>query len=215
MLRLMNTEFAQQNKPYRDSVDVRLSAEKVAGGSFQDFFQKYVTNAEPFSYQAVLPLAGLELRTAERKRAMLGFYAERDSAGSLIVRELDSESTAAAAGVRLGDAIVSWNGADPPRNPDRWAYSQKPGSPLRLVVRRDDQELAIEFRLDESTETFYRIAEDSHATQKAKRIREGILRGTTQPVTASLASKNNGPGLVGELGRALDARHRVRESAVH
>jgi predicted metalloprotease with PDZ domain len=38
VLRAMNGEFARQNKPYRDSLDVRLTAEKVAGGSFDEFF---------------------------------------------------------------------------------------------------------------------------------------------------------------------------------
>jgi predicted metalloprotease with PDZ domain len=184
VLRAMNVEFAQQHKPYRDSLDVRLTAEKVArGSSFADFFQKYVANAEPLPYQTVLPLAGLELRATERKRPTLGFYAERDSTGSLVVREVDSESPAAAA-IRVGDVIVSWNGAEPPRNLDRWVYSQKPGSALRLRVRRDEEEATVEFRLNEVTETAYHITEDSHAPEKAKRIRDGLVRGTTQPVTA-------------------------------
>jgi predicted metalloprotease with PDZ domain len=183
VLRAMNVEFAQHHKPYRDSLDVRLTAEKVAGGSFADFFQKYVASAEPLPYQTLLPLAGLELRATQHKRPILGFSAERDSSGTLTVREIDPESPAAAA-LRVGDVIVTWNGGDPPRSPDRWVYSQKPGSMLRFTVRRDEQEVAVEFRLGETTETFYRITEDSHASEKAKRIREGILHGTTQPVTA-------------------------------
>lgn len=184
VLRTMNVEFARQNKPYRDSLDVRLAAEKVAGGSFEAFFQKYVANAEPLPYQTILPLAGLELRMTEHKRPLLGFYAERDPAGILIVREIDPESDAAAAGLRVGDVITSWNGAEPPRNPERWVSSQKPGNLLRLTARREEKALALELRIGEATETFYRLAEDSHASERAKRIREGILHGTTQPVTA-------------------------------
>jgi len=33
VLRAMNNEFAKKNKPYRDSLDVRLTAERIAGGS--------------------------------------------------------------------------------------------------------------------------------------------------------------------------------------
>ena len=183
VLRSMNVEFAQQHKLYRDSLDVRLTAEKVAGGSFEHFFAKYVADAEPLPYQTILALAGLELRATEHMRPTLGFYAERDSTGVLKIREIDPESPAAPV-LRLGDVIVNWNGGDPPRNPDRWVYSQKPGSTLRLTLRRDDQEVSVEFRLGEITENFYRITEDPHAPEKATRIREGILRGTTQPVTA-------------------------------
>src|SRR5205807_63604 len=73
VLRAMNRDFAKQGKLYRDSLDVRLEAEKVAGGSFEDFFEKYVAGTEPFPYEQILGLAGLALRTTEHRRAALGF----------------------------------------------------------------------------------------------------------------------------------------------
>ncbi len=60
---------------------------------------------------------------------------------------------------------------------------------MHLRMRREDREISLDFRIGEATETFYQVVEDSHASAKAKRIREGILRGTTQPVTASLAAR--------------------------
>jgi hypothetical protein len=33
---------------------------------------------------------------------------------------------------------------------------------------------------------FYLVAEDSHAGERARRIRDGMLRGITQPVTAAV-----------------------------
>jgi len=134
----------------------------------------------------VLGMAGLELRTTTRKRPVLGFYAEREPSGELTAQGVDSESSAAQAGLQEGDVILRWNGADPPRNPERWLASQKPGTELRLTVQREDKQLALDFRIGEATETFYQVAEDSHASEKARRIREGLLRGTTQPVTAEL-----------------------------
>jgi hypothetical protein len=68
-------------------------------------------------------------------------------------------------------------------------FSQKVGSEVRLRVRRDDRDISIDFRIDEATETFYQVAENPHAEAKAKRIREGMLRGTTQPVTASVSRR--------------------------
>jgi predicted metalloprotease with PDZ domain len=187
VLRAMNNEFAKQNKPYRDSLDVRLTAERVAGGSFENFFSKYVSHAEALPYSQMLSLAGLDLRKTQHKRPVLGFFTERGASGEVIVRNVDPDSTAAQAGLRSGDVILTWNGSEPPRNPERWAYSQKAGSEVHLRVRREEREMAIDFRIGEATETFYQVVEDSHASAKAKRIREGILRGTTQPVTASSA----------------------------
>ncbi len=186
VLRSMNEEFAKQNKTYRDSLDVRLTVEKVAGGSFEEFFQKYVAAAEALPYQRLLGLAGLELKTVERRRATLGFLTGRDETGSLVVRNVDPDSGAALAGLRVDDVIVSWNGSEPPRDPERWAYSQKKGNVVRLTVRRDEKNSNLQVRLGEITETSYRLAEDAQAGERARRIREGLLRGVTQPVTTSL-----------------------------
>jgi predicted metalloprotease with PDZ domain len=185
VMRAMNQDFAKQNKTYRDSLDVRLTAEKVAGGSFEEFFQKYVAGAEPLPYEQVLALAGLELKTEERRRTTLGFVARREGAGPMIVRSVDPDSSAAQAGLRANDAILSWNGSEPPADPERWAASQKKGDVVRLNIRRDGKTSTLEIRLDEDIETLYRIAEDAQASQKARRIREGLLKGVTQPVTAS------------------------------
>ncbi len=189
VLRAMNNEFAKQNEPYRDSLDIRLTAEEVAGGSFEDFFRKYVSHAELLPYSQIFALAGLDLRTAQRKRPVLGFFTERGATGEAVVRDLDAKSSATQAGLRSGDVILSWNGSEPPRNLERWVYSQKAGSAVHVRVRRDDREFSVDFRIDEATETFYQVAEDSHAGAKAKRIREGILHGTTQPVTASASKR--------------------------
>jgi len=189
VLRAMNNDFAKQNKPYRDSLDVRLTAERVAGGSFEDFFNKYVAHAEALPYSQILSLAGLDLRKSQHKRPVLGFFTERGASGEVIVRNVDPESTAAQVGLRSGDVVLSWNGSEPPRNPERWVYSQKAGNEVHLRVRREEREIAIGFRIGEATETFYQVVEDSHANAKAKRIREGILHGTTQPVTASAEAR--------------------------
>src|SRR5258706_1328073 len=189
VLRAMNNEFAKQNKPYRDSLDVRLTAERVAGGSLEDFFSKYVSHAEPLPYSQTLSLAGLDLRRSQRKRPVLGFFTERGASGEVTVRNVDAESAAAQAELRSGDVVLSWNGSEAPRNPDRWVYSQKAGNELHLRVRREEREIAVDFRIGEATETFYQVVEDSQASAKAKRIREGILHGTTQPVTASVVAR--------------------------
>jgi predicted metalloprotease with PDZ domain len=81
VLRSMNGDFARKNRAYRDSLDVRLTAEKIAGGSLEEFFQKYVAGAEPLPYRQVFSLAGLELKASERRRPSMGFFAGRDENG--------------------------------------------------------------------------------------------------------------------------------------
>ncbi len=182
VMRSLNANFAKQGKTYRDSLDVRLTAEKIAGGSFEEFFEKYVAGAEPFPYQQILALAGLALRTVERRRPTLGFFVAHEPNGPFVVSRIDPESAGAKAGLQAGDVIVNWNGGEVPRRVDRWLQEQKPGDLLRLRIRREDKEIAIEFRLGEIKETLYVVGEDPHANEKARHIREGMLRGETSAV---------------------------------
>jgi predicted metalloprotease with PDZ domain len=186
LVRSMNQAFGKGNKGYRDSLDVRLIAEKVAGGSFEDFFQRYVAAAEPLPYQSVLGLAGLELKNVEHRRPTLGFSVGRDAAGPLVVRGVDPDSNAAQVGLRPGDAILTWNRGEPPRDLEAWMNAQKKGAAVHLGIRREEQSLNLEIHIGEMLERAYVVVEDARAGEKARRIREGLLRGTTQPVTASV-----------------------------
>ena len=183
VLRAMNEEFAKQGKTYRDSLDIRLTVEEVAGAPFEEFFRDYVAGTKAFPYQSVLALAGLELRTVEHKLATLGFSVDRDPSGGLTVRSVGAGSPAAQAGLRAGDAILSWNGGGPPRRPSRWILEQKPGDKLRLRIRRDEKELTLEFALGETEEPFFLIAENPNASEKARRIRDGMLQPMTEEGT--------------------------------
>jgi len=184
VLRALNTDFAKQGKTYRDGLDIRLTVEKIAGESFEEFFQKYVSGTEPLPYQKILTLAGLELRAVVRRRPTLGFSAERDPSGLLIVGTVDPEGFAAQAGLRAGDIIVNWNGGEVPRLLERWLQEQKPGDLLKLRVRREDKEISLEFRLGEIKEILYEVSENPHASESVRHIREGMLRGETSAVSA-------------------------------
>jgi len=102
--------------------------------------------------------------------------------GPFVVSKVDSEGPAARAGLRTGDIALTWNGGEVPRRADRWLQEQRPGDVLKLRIRREDKEMALEFRLGETKETFYQVVEDSAAGEKARHIREGILRGETSAV---------------------------------
>jgi predicted metalloprotease with PDZ domain len=180
VLRAMNADFAKRGKTYRDSLDVRLTTEKIAGSSFEEFFAKYVAGIEPIPYQQVLALAGLELRMMEHQRPTLGFTAARDASGALVVQSVVADGPPELADLRVGDTILVWNGGEAPRRTDRWLREQKPGDLLKLWVVREGKKMSLEFRLGEIKETFYGVTEDGRASDRARHIREGLLHGVTR-----------------------------------
>ncbi len=182
VLRLMNTNFAKQGKTYRDSLDVQLTSETIAGGSFDEFFRKYVAGTDAFPYEQILALAGLGLRTVERRKPVLGFAMEHDPNGAFVISTVDSEGPAAPAGLRAGDVIISWNGGAVPRRVERWLQEQRAGDLLKLRVRREGKETSLEFRLGENKETVYEVIEISRPSEKERHIRQGMLRGETSAI---------------------------------
>lgn len=184
VLRAMNQDFAKARKCYRDSLDVRLEAEKVAGSSFEEFFARYVSGAEPLPYTDLLSRAGLALQQREVARAVLGFTVQREPNAPWTVASVGAGSNAEKSRLSVGDEIIAWNAGQIPGRPDRWAMQQKPGDELHLRVRRGGKEVTVDLRLGEMRETFYLVIDAPGADERARRIREGMLRGTTDAATA-------------------------------
>ncbi|HMD07952.1 MAG TPA: PDZ domain-containing protein [Candidatus Acidoferrum sp.] len=183
VLRAMNVDFAKAGKTYRDSLDIRLEAEKVAGDSFEGFFRDYVAAAGVLPYQEILGLAGLDLRTVEHKKAVLGFSPERDSGGAVTVRAVDGSSPAGEAGLRSGDVILNWNGGDLPRSLGRWVRERQTGETVKVRIRREEKEQTLQFKLGEEKAVLYQVSENPNAGEKARHIREGLLHGVTLTTT--------------------------------
>ena len=155
------------------------------GKSFTDFYARYIDGREPFPWDAVLPLGGMRLARDTVNEPRVGIGTVQDSSG-VHVTEVVTGSAAAAAGVQPGDLLVSVGGisaADPAWSLKfRAKYARSPeGSALPIQVRRDGRDQALEARLRFVSRVESRLIEDARASAKARRVREGILRGTTRP----------------------------------
>jgi predicted metalloprotease with PDZ domain len=155
------------------------------GRSFSDFYARHIDGREPFPYDRVLPLAGLRLARDTSHVPQLGIASLQDSTG-LHVTEVIPESSAAVAGVQPGDQLISVAGfnADDPNWTDKFRarYARQPeGTGLPIVVRRNGAEQTLTARLHFVTRVDSRLIEDPGASAKARRVREGLLRGTTTP----------------------------------
>ncbi|HTQ97731.1 MAG TPA: PDZ domain-containing protein [Candidatus Acidoferrum sp.] len=184
VMRAMNQDFAKAGKFYRDSLDIKLTAEKIAGGSLDDFFNDYVSGAEPLPYKDLFNKAGLSLQEREVIRATLGFTMQREPDGTRTVASVEPDSSAEKAGLQVGDELLRWNNDAVPRRADRWAAQQKPGEVLHLKINRGGNEQTFEIHLGEQRERFFQVLEVPDANDRARRIRDGLLHGTTDPITA-------------------------------
>jgi len=155
------------------------------GKSFSDFSSRYIDGRDPFPYDQVLPLAGLRLARDTTHVPQLGIASLQDSSG-LHVTEVIPGSSAASAGVQPGDQLISVGGfnADDPNWSEKFRsrYARQPeGTELPVVIRRNGAEQTLTAHLHFVTRVDARLIEDARASAKARRIREGLLRGVTQP----------------------------------
>ena len=159
---------------------------KAANGkSFRDFSARFVDGRQPFPYDQVFPLAGLRLARDTSRVPQLGIASLQDSTG-LHVTQVLAESSAAAAGVQPGDQLISVGGfnADDPNWTEnfRSRYArQAEGTALPVVIKRDGAQQTLTAHLHFVLRIESRLVEDSRASSKAKRIRAGLLAGTTTP----------------------------------
>ena len=149
------------------------------GRSFVDFAARYVEGREPFPWDQTLALAGL--RATRPNVPRLGIYTVVDSSGVLVTR-VDENASAAAAGVRDGDYLISIG--DIPVMDEQFAdkfrakFGSAPeGSPIALKVRREGRMLTLTGKLRFAPGDI-ELSLDPAASPKAVRIRNGILHGT-------------------------------------
>jgi predicted metalloprotease with PDZ domain len=178
VFRLMNEKYARQQKFYAESTGIRLAVEEIAETSFQSFFEKYIAGTDPIAYDQILSAGALLLRTERQESADYGFWPSRTLNG-MTVAAVESGSAAEAAGVREGDVLVELNGEPFPRKFTTWLGAQSPGQKVNLRVRRDGEENQFTFALGAHSDTRCYLTDAPHSTEKQRRIREGMLHGTT------------------------------------
>jgi predicted metalloprotease with PDZ domain len=179
VLRKLNLEYAQQGKYYDESEGIRAAVDEVAGVSFAEFFHKYVAGTMKVPYGEFLTAAGLALKQETRQTADLGFWPGFAPGTGMQVTAVEAGGRAEAAGLRAGDLLLRLNGEDVMKDPYRIFRTLFPGQNVKLHVRRGSEEIDISYQLGSREDRLYTIAEMPNPSDKQRRIREGLLHGTT------------------------------------
>lgn len=148
--------------------------------AFTTFNARYVDGRDAFPWDSLLPLAGLRMRQERVPR--LGVLTQQDPNG-IVVANVQEGSSAASAGVKPGDYLVSVG--DIPVEDQQFGAKLRAkygasveGSPLAIKVRRGMETVTLAGKLQFAPGDAI-VEADPAAKAKAVRIRNGILKGTT------------------------------------
>lgn len=180
VMRSLNENFAKKGRFYNDSADIEATVENVAGVGFKDFFTKYVAGTDELPFAEILGKAGLIPVDRDRTTAALGFSTSNASADDpVVVSFVEVGSVAEKAGLRVGDVLISFNGEPGRRGLVKWG--QQPGA-VKLVkvgIQRTNTEMDFSIAAGSTIVRKTTVIPMSHATEKQRRIREGLLQGKT------------------------------------
>lgn len=179
VLRAMNADYAQRGRFYDDSAGVEQEVEKISGRSFREFFAKYVAGTDEIPYDDFLRAAGLQAQTQQRDMADFGFDTSRGADGSVTIASVTPGSGAQQAGLQAGDVLLQLDGHSFGRSAYRFLFQHSPGDTVKVRIQRSGSEREISFALAKRGVQIYSIAEIPGASERQKRVREGMLRGTT------------------------------------
>jgi predicted metalloprotease with PDZ domain len=191
----MNQQYAKQNRFFADSEDVRASAEMLTATDLRNFFVRYVAGTEELPYDELFATAGLRLNKQTRTLADLGLTAMRNFDGPLLVTEVTG-AAATAAGIRVGDEIVEFDGKLPGSDLAAQITSRNPGTSVRLKLRRGKTVFPVRLALQSKATDIYKL-EDLPNLTSAQRARRAAWLSSEEDESAGTAA-NPGP----EVGNA-------------
>ncbi len=185
VMKAMYEKNMKEGRGYTDA-EFKAMVEKVAGVSFTDFWNKYVTGTHPIEFEKYFGMAGI--KTIDNKagqsiptlgvvtgRGAAGFGAAAGAAPRVTVSGVTRGSAAWVGGINVNDEIISIDGVNPESNLDRMPAiaNKKVGDMVKVVVQRDGlkHELEVKLTANENVELRSTILEDASDLQKAVRKR--------------------------------------------
>jgi predicted metalloprotease with PDZ domain len=151
------------------------------GANMAEFNEKYVDGRERYPWDQWLAKAGWRLHTDTLHQPRMGVSFQKDSAGLLVVL-IEPGSMAATAGIKPGDLVTSIDGiatTNPAWEGWRQKFALRESAPIAIRLIRDGAAMTIHPLVKFALLIDRKLEPDPGASDKAKRIREGILKGVT------------------------------------
>ena len=155
--------------------------EYIGEEAVREFYEKYVDGREPLPYRETLALVGMRYDQDTIIEPFFGVQVSPDRERRLIVRRVVPSSAAADAGLHLGDELLAVGSVDVVD--DEWgdefveAYAGSIGEPLKVLYRRDGEDVVAETWVQTRTRYNYSLRPFAEPTEAQLAIKRGIEKG--------------------------------------
>jgi predicted metalloprotease with PDZ domain len=169
----LNNEFAKKNKGFSAS-DFEGIVEKIGGGTFKSFFEKYVYGTDELPFASALETLGLDVKKSLAKTPYFGAATAVEN-NFPVVGSLVPESPAALAGFDKGDMLIALNGQSLMNEPLTKALERsKPDETVKISFLRNGKLMETSVKL--SGVEAYTIVKKPTATDAQKKMCESWLK---------------------------------------
>jgi predicted metalloprotease with PDZ domain len=181
LMRSLNRDYARRGRFYTLSDLTAIVAQLAPTFDMNGFIADDVRGIQELDYSAYLGYAGLNLTSSTSALPVPGFSASRNSRGLLEVDSIDTGSDAERAGLQQGDVLLMADGNPLPVGADLAIPTWRPGHTVELQIVRGGDARNIKFRIGINEEISLQIEEDSMASADQLHVRNGWLKGVTNP----------------------------------
>jgi predicted metalloprotease with PDZ domain len=170
VMRTLYTDFYKRGKGFTTD-DMLGVIKKLTKKDYADFYRRFVFGTEVPDYDKIFGYAGYRVEKKDEQTPVFGFFG-RNRNGGFVINYIEPNSPAAAAGLRLGDRIVTING----EKPQNVAFGSLAGKTIKLVVDRGGNESDILMTVGSRTVKGFELIDLPKITKDQTRVREGWLK---------------------------------------
>jgi predicted metalloprotease with PDZ domain len=181
VVRRLNQDFARRGRFYTLADLTAIVAQLAPAFDMNGFLADDVRGTQELNYSTYLAYAGLNLTSHTSELPVPGFSASRNSRGLLEVDSVDAGSDAERAGLQQGDVLTMADGDPLPAGAELALPNWSPGQTVELQVVRGGKARELKFRIGVREEISIQIEEDPTASADQLQVRNGWLKGVTNP----------------------------------
>jgi predicted metalloprotease with PDZ domain len=170
VMRALYRDYYQRGRGFSGE-DLLGIINRLSGRDYSDFFRRYVWGVEVPDYQKIYGYAGYRVEKKASQAPVLGFDG-RFRPGGFRVQAIHPNSTAATAGLEVGDVITLFNGTDPRRA----SQAELAGKTIKLKIKRGEEEKDLILKVGSRDVVIYELSETPQATPDQLKVRAGWLK---------------------------------------